>query len=93
MDIAGSFSSYNVLTTVYNLFLQAVNQYGLPSRIRCDQGGENTKVVQHMLHHRGIERRSSQADMCNYRAFCDRSMKLGNMLEHTIRKFCGYRDI
>ena len=52
-------SNNNRASTVYNLFLQAVNQYGLPSRIRCDQGGENTKVVQHMLHHRGIERRSA----------------------------------
>ena len=34
-----------------------------------------------------------QIIMCNYRAFRDRSMKLGNMLEHTIRQFCGYRDI
>lgn len=36
---------------------------------------------------------SSQADMCKYCAFHDRSMKLGNMLEHTIRRFFGYRDI
>ena len=41
-------------------FLQAVQWYGLPSRIRCDQGTENILVCQHniMLHHRGTERRS-----------------------------------
>ena len=39
-------------------FLQAVQRYGLPSRIRCDQGTENILVCQHMLHHRGTERRS-----------------------------------
>lgn len=51
-------SSNNRANTVYNLFLQAVRQYGLPSRIRCDQGRENVRVAQHMLRHRGIERRS-----------------------------------
>lgn len=40
------------------MFLQAIGQYGLPSRIRCDQGRENVRVAQHMLHHRGVERRS-----------------------------------
>lgn len=51
-------SGNNRSSTVYDLFLQAVEQYGLPSRIRCDQGGENVKVAQHMLRHRGTERRS-----------------------------------
>ena len=51
-------SNNNRADTVYNLFLQAVGQYGLPSRIRCDQGRENVRVAQHMLHHRGVERRS-----------------------------------
>ena len=51
-------SGNNRSSTVYDLFLQAVEQYGLPSKIRCDQGGENTRVAQHMLSHRGTERRS-----------------------------------
>ena len=51
-------SSNNRATTVYESFLQAIEKYGLPSRIRCDQGGENILVSQHMLHHRGAERRS-----------------------------------
>lgn len=45
-------------STVYDLFLGAVQQYGLPSRLRCDQGGENCLVALHMLHHRGERRRS-----------------------------------
>ena len=41
---------------MYESFLQAVKKYGLLSRIRCDQGGENVSVSQHMLCHRGTER-------------------------------------
>lgn len=52
------YSSNNRATTVCQSFLQAVQRYGLPSRLRCDQGGENILVSQHMLHHRGSERRS-----------------------------------
>ena len=48
----------NRAETVYNLFLKGVSEYGLPSRVRCDQGLENTQVARHMLHHRGEARRS-----------------------------------
>lgn len=51
-------SSNNQASTVYDLFLSAVEKYSLPSRIRCDQGRENIQVAQHMLRHRGIDRRS-----------------------------------
>ena len=51
-------STNNKASTVYDLFLGAVQRYGLPSRLRCDQGGENILVAQHMLHHRGSQRRS-----------------------------------
>ena len=36
-----------------------INDYGLPSRIRCDQGRENIQMVRHMLRHRGIDRQSA----------------------------------
>lgn len=39
---------------MYDLFLAAIHQYGLPSCIRCDQGRENRLIAQHMIHHRGI---------------------------------------
>ena len=48
----------NRAETVYDLFLKAIVEYGLPSRVRCDQGLENTQVARHMLHHRGETRRS-----------------------------------
>ena len=43
---------------MYNPFLKAVSQYGLPSRIRVDQGGEKVLVARHMLRYRGTDRRS-----------------------------------
>ena len=36
--------------------LKAIREYGLPLRIRCDQGRKNIQVVRHMLHHRRVGR-------------------------------------
>ena len=53
-------ASNNKAITVLKWFLEATTQYGLPSRIRCDKGGENTLLSQFMLNHpaRGPGRRS-----------------------------------
>ena len=53
-------SNNNRAETVLECFSKAVEQYGLPSRVRCDKGGENVKVSEFMLQHpeRGPGRRS-----------------------------------
>ena len=59
-----------VFLTWYNLYLHcsnnnksetildAVDKFGLPSRIRIDKGVENVNIAQFMLEKRGIDRRS-----------------------------------
>ena len=53
-----SCSGNNKSTTVLNLFLEAIEDYGLPSRIRADKGGENILIKQLIEGIRGSERGS-----------------------------------
>ena len=41
-----SSSTNNRALTVYSLFRKATEEYGIPSRVRSDKGGENVLVCQ-----------------------------------------------
>ena len=48
----------NRAQTVLNEFIKATEEYGIPSRIRTDLGGENVGIWQYMTQVRGEERQS-----------------------------------
>ena len=51
-------SNNNCASTVLSLFIQAVAEFGVPSRVRSDQGVENVDVARWMLTHMGVNRGS-----------------------------------
>ncbi len=51
-------STNNLASTVLELFLQAVEAHGVPSRVRGDRGGENMEVAVWMIKTRGANRAS-----------------------------------
>ena len=51
-------STNNQASTVYELFTDAIGNYGVPLRVRSDQGGQNYLVAQFMLRYCGIQRNS-----------------------------------
>ncbi|KAG8895515.1 hypothetical protein FRB99_000503 [Tulasnella sp. 403] len=51
-------SNNNYASTVLDVFLHAVNLWGVPSRLRGDHGVENIQVAAYMEMHRGVRRGS-----------------------------------
>ena len=51
-------STNNRSLTVYKLFKKATEEFGVPSRVRSDKGGENVLVCQFMVRVRGTGRAS-----------------------------------
>ncbi|CAB4441421.1 unnamed protein product [Rhizophagus irregularis] len=51
-------SGNNKAITVLSYFCEAVEKFGIPSRVRGDRGGENIKVAEWMIRKKGINRGS-----------------------------------
>ena len=94
-------ASNNCAPTVLSAFQNAVAEYGLPSRIRTDRGGENVLVSQFMLEHplRGTGRGSVWSDVVyttresrNSGGICT-LLLLQLLLLHGILNICDDLDI
>lgn len=55
MPVFLKISNNNRAETVFRAFIQAVEEYGVPKRVRPDKGSENIKVAEYMFQQRGIE--------------------------------------
>ena len=51
-------STNNLSPTVLDVFLAAAEEYGFPSRLRGDRGGENIDCAIYMVMHNGPNRSS-----------------------------------
>ena len=58
LPVSFEYSCNNKADTILSFFLKGVQTYGLPSRVRSDQGMENVAIADFMIQNRGSERGS-----------------------------------
>ncbi|KAL6459658.1 hypothetical protein MHYP_G00314170 [Metynnis hypsauchen] len=80
-----SASTNNQTSTVLNYFIAAVNEYGLPSRVRSDKGGENIGVAEFMVANRGEGRNSHITGRCVHNQKIERLWR--DVYEHVLDMF------
>nr|XP_046256031.1 uncharacterized protein LOC124065051 [Scatophagus argus] len=75
----------NRAITVLESFKTAVEQYGLPSRVRSDKGGENADVAEFMIRSRGTDRNSHITGRSVHNQRIERMWR--DVYEHTLDLF------
>ena len=88
----GETSDNNRAETVMEKFTRAVEKYGRPLRVRTDHGGENVRVWQDMIHHRGpnsVIAGSSVRNQQIERLNGDVNVQVNRYYAGTENKFCG----
>ncbi|KAL7369439.1 hypothetical protein ABVT39_015229 [Epinephelus coioides] len=81
LTVAGN----NRASTVFRSFIAAVEQYGLPSRVRSDKGGENADVAEFMIRSRGTDRNSHITGRSVHNQRIERMWR--DVYEHTLDLF------
>lgn len=75
----------NRASTVLQSFIAAVDQYGLPSRVQSDKGGENADVAEFMIRSKGTDRNSHNIGRSVHNQRIERMWR--DVYEHTLDLF------
>uniref|UniRef100_A0A4W5MRP9 Integrase core domain-containing protein n=1 Tax=Hucho hucho TaxID=62062 RepID=A0A4W5MRP9_9TELE len=86
-----SAATNNRASTVMNSFLEAVNTYGVPSRVRSDEGGEHVQVVHLMVSTRGLNKNSHLTGRSTHNQRIERLWRdvFGGVLDLFYTSFCN----
>lgn len=81
----------NKAETVLDAFTDGVHRYQLPLRVRGDLGGENVRVAEYMIFHRGVGHNAFLAGPSTHNTRIERLWR--DMRSHTIEAFIQlFRD-